>query len=75
MSIRRRFGGRTDVSLQGKGGTVNKVWEFQVYSSRRRKRSSLSRPGQFEQPRQQTRSTATPTVTARASTVPFDANQ
>ena len=40
-----------------------------------RNRSSLSRLGQFEQPRQQTRSTATPTVTRMATRLPFIENQ
>ena len=46
-----------------------------LYISWRRNRSSLSRDEQFEQPRQQTRRTATPTVTRTAITVPFAANQ
>src|ERR1700723_85928 len=40
-----------------------------------RNRSSLSRLGQFEQPRQQTSSTATPTVTRLATRLPFIENQ
>jgi len=41
------------------------------YASRRRKRSSFSRAGQFEHPMQQTSRTATPTVTRMASSVLF----
>jgi hypothetical protein len=40
-----------------------------------RNRSSLSRLGQLEQPRQQTSSTATPTVTRMATRLPFIENQ
>jgi hypothetical protein len=40
-----------------------------------RNRSSLSRLGQLEQPRQQTSSTATPTVTRMATKLPFMENQ
>ena len=46
-----------------------------AYISWRRKRSSLSRLGQLEHPRQQTRRTATPTVTRTARMLPFVVSQ
>ncbi len=54
----------------GNEGTLS-----QRHISWRLKRSSFSRGPQFEHPRQQTRRTATPTVTSTATMPPFVANQ
>ena len=52
-------------------GALSVVLRRGPYASWRRNRSSFSRAGQFEQPRQQTSKTATDTVTRIASKVPF----